>query len=122
MKNIILFVYGTLRPNTTPPVQIPGFMYDLGHFPGVKLKTSDCGCVFNAEKLEINAATLNRFDHYEGYNPHDPEGSLYIRKTFEDGYIYEYNHNIGNYPRVRSGDWPSYRLAMGEKYRPTLTV
>lgn len=98
-----LYCYGTLRPGDKPVQWFKGQMYSLGGFPGVKL--GGLG-LFAAEAIEVE--DFARFDRYEGYDERNPEGSLYIRKPFEDGFIYEFNGRITDELRkkqVQSGDW-----------------
>lgn len=114
----ILYCYGTIRPGTGPTVLIPGVMYDLGWFPGVKvnwdaveLLKSGFGLPaeapkFVAERIEVDDERLKQLDSYEGYYPDDPNGSLYIRKPYLDGHIYEYNQQLSeSHQVVTSGDW-----------------
>lgn len=102
-----LFVYGTLRPGSADIVQIPGKMFALGWFPGVKLdeESSD---TFTAEVVEIDNTALTNIDRYEGYYPEDEEMSLFVRKPYQDGFIYEFNGKVDNKPQVMSGDWLEY--------------
>jgi gamma-glutamylcyclotransferase (GGCT)/AIG2-like uncharacterized protein YtfP len=110
MHNVL--VYGTLRPGTTTPVTIPGQMFSLGGFPGVRL-TDEPGFTFQAEIVEVDDETLARLDQYEGYYESSPENSLYIRQRFTDpergidAWVYEYNHErVGE--QVPDGDWLAY--------------
>lgn len=100
-----VFVYGTLRPGTGKTVKIPGFMYDLGWYPGVTLGNAGCNGYFHAEVINVTDKRLAQLDHYEGYREDDPEGSLYLRVPYEDGWIYTYNHSVESYPVVEGGDW-----------------
>lgn len=102
----ILYVYGTLRPGNTPKFMVPGRLYDLGWFPGIVLpKVLDNDYVV-CEKIEVK--DWGAVDKYEGYNPKDPEGSLYIRRPFQDGYIYEFNQRVNPVKQILSGDWLDY--------------
>ena len=94
-----LYTYGTLRPGVNDTVEIPGQLYDLGWFPGAKLGGEG---VIICEAKEVDEKATDR---YEGYNPDNPEGSLYIRRPMLDGFIYEYNHSIDQCERIQSGDW-----------------
>lgn len=103
-----IFVYGTLRPGTGETVEIPGRMFDLGWFPGAVLIGVEPEHRILAEVIEVDDAGLARLDSYEGYNRHNPSSSLYVRKEYEDGFIYQYNGNVeGRFP-VLSGDWLNY--------------
>jgi len=100
-----LYVYGTLRPNTGETVEVSGVLYDLGHFPGIRL--GGPGKVV-CEKIEIPDET--RFDQYEGYFPDDHEASLYIRRPFMDGFIYEFNRfPVSDDKIIHSGDWLEHK-------------
>lgn len=99
----ILYVYGTLRPGGQDTVTIEGQMFDLGWFPGVRL---DLPGEVVCEKILIE--DWRRTDAYEGYNEKYPEDSLYVRKPFLDGWIYEYNQEFNPVKRVLSGDWLDY--------------
>ena len=100
----ILYTYGTLRPGGDNIVKAQGQLFDLGWFPGVKL---DLPGEFVCEPVEIE--DWASVDRYEGYMPHDPANSLYIRKPFLDGFIYEYNQWVNPVKLIRSGDWLDYR-------------
>ena len=106
-----VLVYGTLRPFTnTNIVRIPGHLYDLGSFPGLKLDNSSETMV-TCEVIEVTDRELERLDLYEGYRPSDPDNSLYIRRQLDWGaYIYEYNSEACQTltkcgSLVPSGDW-----------------
>lgn len=101
-----VLVYGTLRPFTnTNIVRIPGHLYDLGSFPGLKLDNSSKTMV-TCEVIEVNDNELERLDLYEGYRPTDPDNSLYIRRQLDWGaYVYEYNGYVSEDTLVDSGDW-----------------
>ena len=102
MKKI--YVYGTLRPGCVANVvKGRGTMVNLGGFPGVVL--DDNGPEFTAEVVEVDDETLADLDRYEGYRPSDPVNSLYVRKPFMDGEIYEFNRSGENAEVVTSGDW-----------------
>lgn len=110
-----LFVYGTLNPKLAPKEIAPvikrlkyvgdgfvkGRLYDLGDFPGIKLrsnsKTKVRGRIY---KLPTDRNTINSIDAYEEYYPTRLDKSLYLRKLtnveLENGkvvrsWIYEYN-------------------------------
>lgn len=102
MSNI-LYVYGTLRPWGPNTIKIPGQLFDLGRFPGVKL---DLPGEVVCEKIEVK--DWSAIDRYEGYYPEDHEGSLYIRRPFMDGFIYEFNRDVDPEKRIEFGDWLVY--------------
>ena len=101
-----VLVYGTLRPFTGKNiVRIPGHLYDLGSFPGVKLDNSSDTMV-TCEVIEVTDEELERLDQYEGYHADDPDFSLYLRRKLDWGpFIYEYNGSVLEQDIVPSGDW-----------------
>lgn len=99
MSNI-LYTYGTIRPGDTEVIKAKGQMFDLGWFPGVKLGLPG---EFLCERITVD--NWDKVDAYEGFMPHNLSQSLYIRRSFLDGFIYEYNRDVGNAYRVMSGDW-----------------
>ena len=103
-----IFVYGTLRPGVSEPVMVPGQMFDLGWFPGVVNIETAVGTFFKAEIIEVDDEMLDRLDSYEGYNPRNPEHSLYVRKEYQDGFIYQYNGSVEGKMPVPTGDWLDY--------------
>lgn len=113
MKDL-LFAYGTLQPELAFSEvadlvakfrrvgfgSLPGSMYDLDPFRGAILDARSPrripGTVFQLPEEDL----LPQLDEYEGYNPDDPSGSLYLRELhpvlLDDGrmlncWIYVYN-------------------------------
>jgi len=109
-KKHAVYVYGTLRPGGDDTVLIPGVIYDLGWFPGARVdfERHGDGPSFVAERVEVSDYKLKEFDAYEGYDPDRPHASLYIRKPYLDGWIYEYNGNVKTTDVISSGDWLKY--------------
>lgn len=107
MSNI-LYVYGTLRPGDTEPVKVPGVLYDIGWFPGIKLYgDEEDNSYVVCEKIEVK--DWDAVDRYEGCFPDDPASSLYIRRPYLDGFIYEFNHTVHDHKMIPSGDWLEYK-------------
>lgn len=106
---INLYVYGTLRPGIEENTAFgKGVMYIInGNFPGVVL--GGCG-FFRYEKIEVPDNKLQALDWYEGYNPDDLSSSLFVRKPFLDGFIYEYN-NLRKVEHliIKHGDWLKFK-------------
>lgn len=122
-----ILVYGTLRvgqgayfafglnKSTTHlgQVRVPGSMYHLGGFPGVKLDGNPDGVLCDVLEITDNQAVpdvLSRLDGYEGYREDSPDNSLYLREYFDtgefgSGIIYEINRDVDGYSRIESGDW-----------------
>lgn len=109
MKKNVLYVYGTLRPNLGETVEIPGQLYALGWFPGAKIMAPGCNTRIIAERIEVDDAELRRLDHYEGYYPDAPHNSLFIRKPYLDGEIYEYNGQVDHKELIPHGDWLKFK-------------
>ena len=124
-----MFVYGTLkegRPLDRPmfaktrlavkPATIIGYIYNTGWFPGVKLdgKHEVIGEVheFRSKDMKTIIPTM---DSIEGYNPDRPEGNnlfnrrVVVAKTKDgkevEAYVYEFNKDISEKHRVKSGCW-----------------
>lgn len=111
MKKHIIYAYGTLRPGIFETVEVPGVLYNLGWYPGAKLgeghgKPGVPGPTFTCEKIEVES--LDAVDKYEGYSEKYPEQSLYIRRPYKDGWIYEYNGEVNPLRAIESGDWLDY--------------
>lgn len=104
-----VYVYGTLRPGTTPTVKVPGYLYDLGWYPGILLKAPDSGSWVDCEIIEVDDAKLEQLDVYEGFFPDDPSSSLFVRRPYLDGYIYEYNRVVPMKKRIDQSDWLAYK-------------
>ena len=107
MKTEIVYVYGTLRPGTGEKILVPGTLYDMGWFPAIVINPYLASVVV-CEKIEVKH--LDHVDAYEGYHPDYVKESLYIRRKYLDGWIYEINpHKDFNKNRVvASGDWLEY--------------
>jgi gamma-glutamylcyclotransferase (GGCT)/AIG2-like uncharacterized protein YtfP len=124
-----LFVYGTLRSELAPPHlrqilnessrigtgTVRGQLYDLGQYPGAKLdplaESLIVGEVFTLLESQPMLAVL---DYYEGFDPADPEASLFIRTRCQvelndhrqlECWIYVYNQSLASAPLITSGDY-----------------
>lgn len=110
-----IYVYGTLMPNDgRERVKIKGALYDLGWFPGVRLDETG---EFLAEIIEVDDQRLQELDRYEGYYEDSPESSLYIRRRYCDGWIYEYNRSCSSRDLIRSGDWQAHKAQRERQVR-----
>jgi len=108
MRHKVL-VYGTLRPGAGTTRLVPGTMYDLGAYPGIKLGSPKEKRFVVVEEIEVDDDGLRRLDQYEGYSRYNPKGSLYIRMKAPCGsWIYQFNDEIDKYAVVESGDWLDY--------------
>ena len=112
-----LFVYGTLHPDRAPdeireavaqlrligPATIPGRVHDLGEYPAL-LSGAHRGIVMGTLfALPHDSSVLKALDEYEGYDPKQPERSLFLRRkrvvTLSDGrkerhWVYVYNREL----------------------------
>lgn len=138
-----LFTYGTLQPNHAPgeiasavahlqPVGkgfVHGVLYDLGDYPGAVLDPSSkrkiSGTVF---RLPEDAYILSTLDEYEGYDPHAPDGSLFIRTRYPvtlitgnilQCWLYTYNRNPETARILTSGQYRKKRWVHGWSDRST---
>ena len=104
-----VYVYGTLRPNDGGPTfKIPGELYKLGWFPGIKLEAGkhNEGPFVIAECITVDDKGLQDLDYYEGHDPQNPEKSLFRRVEYLDGFLYVFNRDLnGNAELLPSGDW-----------------
>lgn len=112
-----LFVYGTLHPDLALPemreavarlvlrgrATIRGTLHDLGEYPGLRLDDASETVHGSVFLLPEDPALLVQLDDYEGYRPHDPAASLFVRVleevTLEDGstlrcWLYLYNQPL----------------------------
>jgi gamma-glutamylcyclotransferase (GGCT)/AIG2-like uncharacterized protein YtfP len=121
MKNIHVFVYGTLRSDGSRPASsfvdaevvgpatVVGLIYDLGWYPGFKPAPIDEeDYLVYGELILVDEKGLNALDAYEGC----PD--LYTRQKWyahtEDNYlqptfIYVYNYEIDPEDLIVSGDY-----------------
>ena len=91
----LLFAYGTLRPGHAPreiaaavarlrPLGqgfIRGRLYELDGYPGVVLDLS-AGAKIQGTIFQFpeDCDLLPQFDEYEGFDPNNPAGSLFVRQ------------------------------------------
>jgi gamma-glutamylcyclotransferase (GGCT)/AIG2-like uncharacterized protein YtfP len=133
MSNVKIFVYGTLKEGghfaksfdevreKSKPATIQGQLFDVASwFPGVKLTGSPEDIVYGElHEYKNGDEVLSRMNRIEGFNPDNPEKSLFIRKTVtvttEDGEkeraeVYEFNfekesERASMAERVENGVW-----------------
>ncbi|HWB12827.1 MAG TPA: gamma-glutamylcyclotransferase family protein [Pirellulales bacterium] len=127
MSTDYLFVYGTLRPPATPPelqallaplgglgrATTAGVLYDLGKYPGAVFSGSG-KIVGEVLELPDSERLLAALDEYEGFDPDDLQGSLYLRVrrsvTLADGrsldcWAYAYNRDVTGCATIPGGDY-----------------
>jgi gamma-glutamylcyclotransferase (GGCT)/AIG2-like uncharacterized protein YtfP len=124
-----LFVCGTLRPKLITPLIEPllgkfqhhsaavvrGALYHLGEYPGAVLNES--GGLIHGDLLELHDAPQiwPALDAYEGFDPGNETGSLFIRTRCQaqlpDGQFIECSMYVYNQPLtdaaqvIESGDY-----------------
>lgn len=97
--------------------QWQGTLYDLGAVPGaVPGDDTVYGELFRLESPSV----WSLLDSYEGYNPDWEATSVYLRRqvTLQEpadrtAWVYWYNGDLTDCPRVSSGDWRRYVEASG---------
>lgn len=82
-------------------------LYDLGPYPGARLKKSG-GVV--VEVYEVSDAVFDRLDELEGFCADSPAAGLYDRTRLDTPYgwawVYLYNHTVCGCREIRFGGWP----------------
>jgi gamma-glutamylcyclotransferase (GGCT)/AIG2-like uncharacterized protein YtfP len=125
--NALIAVYGTLRGGlglpdepaevrtmirSVGPCLIEGELYDLGEYPGLRLGRGEV--VGELFEVAGGHAALAPLDTYEGFDPSDPDGSLYLRLRVRllhpkvDAWTYVYNSAPPANARIPSGDWAQH--------------
>ncbi len=102
------------------PCEIPGWLMDLGEYPGL---LPGAGRVLG-ELFEItHPEALALLDRFEGFEPGNHPGSLYIRKEVQliapdrRAWVYLYNREVERGCEVRSGNWRAHSLEREGKGR-----
>ena len=129
-KNVLnLFVYGSLRSGFHHPAyeyiskyfkligdaKVKGYLYDMGDYPAAIPTIDDVHIVGELYELKDEADfswAIEQLDAYEGVEPEAGEIPLYKRELttvyigheMTQSWIYWYNRNIDNQPRIYSGD------------------
>jgi gamma-glutamylcyclotransferase (GGCT)/AIG2-like uncharacterized protein YtfP len=91
--------------------QFRGEMYDLGSFPGAVPGST----LLHGELFRLKTTSVwSVLDEYEGYTPGQEEASLFVRRKvllhqpLRPAWVYWYNGQPADSPRVPSGDWEAY--------------
>ena len=132
-----IFLYGTLLPDHAPaeiadiaqrlrPVGrafVRGRLYDLGEYPGAILDpSSDTMIVGKVFELPDDRGMPAKLDWYEGFDPSEPDGSLFVRMkssvTLDEGgelqcWIYVYNREPGEAPLMADGKYSQWKESEG---------
>src|ERR1700758_3821678 len=123
-----LFSYGTLQPRHAPAEIAPtvrrlrrvgrgsvhGRLYDLGEYPAAILSRNGPLVIGQVFAIPNDPEVLTRLDEYEGFDPHRPQSSLFIRKRcwvkLENGkklfcWMYAYNRPLGEASPLPAGNY-----------------
>lgn len=119
----LLATYGTLmqaggggerlgvadRVSVVGACRFEGDLYDLGRFPGA---VPGAGTVRGELVRLADVQVWTVLDRYEGYDPDNEAASLFVRRRVsltepadQTAWVYWYNGDPGEAPRVPSGDW-----------------
>ena len=144
---VLLFVYGSLRPDLAPAelqpllarfsplvaATVAGRLYDLGPYCGAVLDSAASPRI-RGHLWRIPPDLLPALDEYEGYDEATPGESLYVRRrcvaqgadgTEYESWIYEYNGKVASARPIPSGDYGEYMMeaqAMAEEPQITATI
>ena len=122
-----VFFYGTLLPGLAPAhlgatlnrltprgeARVAGRLYDFGDYPGAILDAASGDEIVGRLFSIPDNSALEELDAYEGFQP-GSDGSLFVRTetqaVTQSGsvfhcWIYVYNRDPGNAPRVPNGDY-----------------
>ena len=120
----LLFVYGTLLLEVPSPmsrflqdkilssreVSVPGYLYDLGQYPGFVYQEGARERVFG-QILELRdpVSTFQVLDEYEGLQAPEPEYAR-ILLPMEPGqaWTYLYQGDVSQLPKIEGGNYRSY--------------
>jgi gamma-glutamylcyclotransferase (GGCT)/AIG2-like uncharacterized protein YtfP len=137
-----LFVYGTLRQRLGHPMSrllgtharltgegaILARLYNVGAYPAAVLagegRSQVRGEVYALDRLGLVLAVLDR---YEDCAPSDGAAALYVRREADvrmahgghlRAWVYLYNRDAGDLPRIPGGDYAAHALRSRPKRRP----
>jgi gamma-glutamylcyclotransferase (GGCT)/AIG2-like uncharacterized protein YtfP len=124
-----LFAYGTLQPGLAPksmahataklravgPGFLRGVLYNLGRYPGAIADAVAAGRISGTVmELPEDSSVLRALDEYEGFDPHSPETSEFVRERqqielAQSGtvtcWFYRYNGELGAAIVIANGVW-----------------
>jgi gamma-glutamylcyclotransferase (GGCT)/AIG2-like uncharacterized protein YtfP len=93
--------------------EIPGELYDLGEFPGL---IESCSSKVRGELYRFEEdRVLPVLDAYEGFDPRDPAGSLFVRRKVKlaqpdlDSWVYFYNRAVSPNQLIRGNCWVEHQ-------------
>lgn len=127
-----LFVYGTLRPGHAPASvagcvdrcaclgggSTPGRLHDLRAYPGA-VSDPACGQRIHGQVIEVpDNAALRRLDDYEGFDPADPAGSLFVRTQCDVTREGDSPRTLRAWVYVYNRDLADARIVPGGRYDP----
>ena len=134
-----LFLYGTLRSGCHLPVYsyisryfifdgvgtVQGNLFDLGEYPAAMSCTEEhfiTGELYHIAQIEEFDYVMEQLDDYEGLlvEPggiplfrREPVNVLFKNSTVIS-WMYWYNREITNQPRIESGDYVAYKMGLGK--------
>jgi gamma-glutamylcyclotransferase (GGCT)/AIG2-like uncharacterized protein YtfP len=97
------------------PCRIPGYLINLGDYPGLVWLTSPGDEAVGGLYCVEDKTVFKVLDQFERYDPHDSDGSLYVRRLVRlvepqcDAWTYIYNRPADGHPRVPGDDWRAYK-------------
>jgi gamma-glutamylcyclotransferase (GGCT)/AIG2-like uncharacterized protein YtfP len=101
---------------------VRGRLYDLGEYPGAVLSRNAPLVIGQVFELPNDPEVLTRLDEYEGFDPHRPQSSLFVRKRclvqLDSGkklfcWMYAYNRPPGAASPLPSGLYSKVRNHRG---------
>lgn len=105
---------------------IPAALFDVGIYPAA-IPASDARVWGEMHQILHPGAVLPVLDEIEGYDPGQPDASLYVRSqtpvTLADGFVasawvYFYNAPLGRALRIESGDYLQHLKISPPAVRP----
>jgi gamma-glutamylcyclotransferase (GGCT)/AIG2-like uncharacterized protein YtfP len=122
-----VFFYGTLMSGFRRPGRarldvalrlvgrghIEAALFDMGLYPAA-IPAADSKVWGEVNEILDRDSVLATLDEIEGYNAHDPDSGLYVRRkapvTLDDGtvknaWVYFYNAPLGRAERIESGNY-----------------
>lgn len=134
-----LFVYGSLRSGFHNAVYtyisryfildglgaVQGKLFDMGEYPAAVPCTEDyyiTGELYHIANQESFAWAMKHLDDYEGLLVPPGEIPLFrrepvtvlFRNTTATAWMYWYNKEVTNQPRIESGDYIAYKMGIGK--------
>ena len=97
-------------------IRVPGELFDLGEFPGLRLVGAGSPLAVPAELFAIlNPRALDLLDEYEGCQEDAQGSSVFVRRRLRlleppvEVWVYLWQGGVKNCPRVRGMSWPEHK-------------